>query len=256
LPTHASSSGSDAPVPDRLKRFEILLGAEGVESLSRATIAVVGLGGVGSWAAEALARSGVGTVILVDGDKYCATDLNRQLFCTTETLGLPKVTAAERRLHLIAPGIRVKAVEAFLDESNIKLVLSLRPTVVVDAIDRLDGKIPLLAGCVKAGIAVVSSMGAGGRIDPTRIETADVFSSAGCPLARTVRRSLKAIGITQGITAVFSREEPVAPLQSGQGKAIQGSAVWVTAAFGLAAAGAAITLALADLGPRSSENTA
>ncbi|GAB4152867.1 MAG: tRNA threonylcarbamoyladenosine dehydratase [Planctomycetota bacterium] len=241
MKTQEGSSGSDIPI--WLSRLGILVGNEAVAKLQRSRVAVVGLGGVGSWAAEALARSGVGRIMAVDGDIVSESDLNRQLFSTAQELGNPKAVAARRRIESSFPETRVKAVTEFFTAANSAFLFDFGPDVVVDAIDRFNDKVELLTSCIEKGVPVVSSMGAGGRTDPTRVRTADIGETSGCPLARKVRSELRKRGISSGITAVFSTEphRPAATNDDSE-RAVQGSCVWVTAVFGFCLAGVAAAI--------------
>ncbi len=242
MPHGFSDSEGRKPGTDRLA---ILIGDEGVARLRKATVAVVGLGGVGSWAAEALARSGVGRLVLVDGDNVGPTDLNRQLFATVPALGMPKPMAATERLAVAAPDTIVTPVTAFLTCDNLDLVFDHSPSVVVDCIDRMEDKRDLVVGCVQRGIPVVSSMGAGGRLSSVQLRTADISSTTGCPMARKFRKMLKDAGIASGVRAVYSLEPARPPADRvDEGRRPQGSAIWVTASFGMSLACETVQLLL------------
>jgi tRNA threonylcarbamoyladenosine dehydratase len=226
---------------------------------------VFGQGGVGSFAAEALARSAVGKLTLVDFDEICVTNVNRQLHALKGNIGKQKVDVMAERLRLIHPTCQVQAVAAFYSESTSEQMLSGEIDFVVDAIDNVTAKVHLIATCMARGIPLVSSMGAAARLDPTRIHTADLSETHRDPLARNVRKMLRQrhnIDITDkqplGVTAVFSDEAPIDPsdvgYDHGQGhrcvcpsgdnglhscdkrSRIEGSAAFVTGAFGLACA--------------------
>lgn len=249
----------------RFDRAARLFGEPALHSLMDARVLVVGVGGVGSFAAESLARSGVGTLTLIDFDKVCITNSNRQLHAMKGTIGKNKVEVMAERLRLIHPTSTIETIQKFYSENLSDELLSGRIDYVVDAIDNITAKTHLLAACVRRGIPVVSSMGAAARLDPTCIRVADLGLTSKDPFARAVRKILhKNYGIDStsreaiGIPAVYSIEEPRLPIppayDEGQGfrcvcpggknglndcdksDRIDGSASFVTGAFGLAAA--------------------
>ena len=193
-----------------------LLGLEGVQKLREAHVAVVGIGGVGAFAAEFLARAGVGHLLLVDGDVVSESNRNRQLVALQSTQGQPKVDVMAARIRDINPEADVQAFQLFLTEDSALNLLRLDDVfartgwncldAVADAIDSVGPKVALLAGCVEQGIPVVSAMGAAGKMDPARIRTVDISRTSVCPLAKKVRHELSAKGIRQGVAAVFSDE--------------------------------------------------
>jgi tRNA A37 threonylcarbamoyladenosine dehydratase len=187
-------------------RTEQLLGAGRLARLGAARVAVFGLGGVGSFAVEALARAGVGHLRLVDYDVSNVTNLNRQLFALHSTLGLPKVEAAAARVLDINPGCRLDPRQAFIDQETVRGLLDPPVDVVVDAIDSLSSKVLLLEACVGLGLPVVSSMGAGGRLDGAQVTSGDLDQTRICPLARVLRQRLHRLGIRTGIRCVYSLE--------------------------------------------------
>ncbi len=191
---------------ERFARTEILIGQAGLQKLASAHVMIFGVGGVGSAAAEALARSGIGQLTLVDFDRVEISNINRQLVATEESLGQLKVEAMARRLKLINPQLVLNLVpERFAGESRF---FSGNPSYIVDAIDSVPAKVELLVRCLDAQYPVVSSMGAGNKLDPTQFRIADLSQTQTCPLARAVRRELKKRGITRGIRVVFSVEKP------------------------------------------------
>lgn len=192
-------------------RTRLLVGTEGWERLRRSCVAVVGLGGVGAYAAEALARAGVGRLRLVDCDVIRPTDFNRHLFAVEETLGLPKVEAAGRRLRSVAPGIELDLREAFFHADTRDDLLGGDLHFVVDAIDSLAPKVELLCACVDKGLPVISAMGSAGRTDPMAVRIGGIRDTAGDPLARHVRRGLRRRGVTADIPVVFSVEKMGTP---------------------------------------------
>lgn len=194
---------------ERLLRTQEVLGNDAINSLSKATVLIAGLGGVGGYTLEALARSGIMNFILVDSDKFETSNLNRQILATTETIGKAKTEVAKQRILQIDSNINVTTKTMFIDETNIDELLDLKPTLVVDAIDSVNSKCLLLANCKKKEIKVVSSMGAALRKDPTQIKIDDISKTYGCPLAKQVRTKLKEYQIYDGIPCVFSPEQKI-----------------------------------------------
>jgi tRNA threonylcarbamoyladenosine dehydratase len=199
---------------NEFSRTELLIGAEGLARLEASTVAVIGLGGVGSWAAEALARAGVGGLVLVDDDSVCATNTNRQLIAARSTIGKPKVEAMRDRVLDINPRIRVEALRATYGAETAGGILLPGLAYVIDAIDSLAAKLDLIARATAAGLPIVSAMGAGNKLDPTRIEVADISETAICPLARAMRKELRKLGIER-LKVVYSREPPIEVADSG-----------------------------------------
>jgi tRNA A37 threonylcarbamoyladenosine dehydratase len=187
-------------------RTEQLLGPDAMARLDRAKVAVFGLGGVGSFAVEALARAGVGHLRLVDYDTSNATNLNRQLFALNSTLDRPKVDVAAGRILDINPGCRVDSRQVFINAETVDGLLEPELDLAIDAIDSLSSKVLLLAACVRLGIPALSSMGAGGRVDGAQVRVGDLAETTICPLARVVRQRLGRLGIRTGIRCVYSVE--------------------------------------------------
>lgn len=194
-----------------------IYGDGALTSFRRAHVIVVGLGGVGSWAAEALARTGIGTLSLVDLDDVCATNTNRQLHALEPNWGRPKAEALGERLRQIHPENSVNVILDFFTEKSAERLLSGSPTVVVDAIDSVADKVTLVAECRRRGIPLVMSGGAGGKTDPTKVRCADLSQEHGDALLKSVKRGLKSRGIAPdslglwGVDCVFSEEKPVLP---------------------------------------------
>ena len=253
----------------RFDRAARLFGEPGLHRLMAARVIVFGMGGVGSFTAEALARSAVGKLVLVDFDDVCVTNTNRQLHALKGNVGKSKVEVMAERVRLIHPSGQVDAIPEFYNADSSERLLEGRIDYVVDAIDNLTAKAHLIATCLKRGIPLVSSMGAAARMDPTRIRTADLAETHTDPLARHVRKLLRQLHGLElsdkkplGVTAVFSEEEPIAPSEldydHGEGfrcvcpngdnglhscdkrSRIEGSASFVTGAFGLACAGVVV----------------
>lgn len=223
-------------------RTRILIGDVGIERLRAAHVLVAGLGGVGAHAAEALARAGVGALTLVDHDCVDPTNLNRQLLALTSTLGRPKVEVMAGRIAEINPHCRVQTLPIFLNEENIDALLGTDVDLVIDAIDTLSSKVALLERAVRRELSVLSSMGAGGRLDPTRVRVDDLMQTSVCALARAVRTRLRKRGIGPGITVVWSDElphPPAPPPQSGA-RAVNGTLSYMPSLFGLTLAGLAL----------------
>ena len=196
---------------NQFSRTELLLGADAMEKLKRARVAVFGLGGVGGYAVEALARSGVGALDLVDDDRICITNLNRQILATRSTVGKYKVDAAEARVHDINPDCVVAAHRTFFMPENAAEFDFSAYDYVIDAIDTVTGKLALAVEADKAGVPIISCMGAGNKLDAAAFEVADIFATSVCPLARVMRRELKKRGIAR-LKVVYSKEEPLRPL--------------------------------------------
>lgn len=263
--THADAP-EDAPVKvhRRFDRLARLVGDHGVGRLARAHVMVIGCGGVGSWAAESLARSGVGRITLVDFDLVCITNTNRQLHAMKGTVGKQKVDVMAERLRLVHPSGRIDAIAKFYEAAVRDEILAEQPDYVIDAIDNVTAKLDLLATCHKRGIRVITAMGAAGRMDPTRVRVDDLAFTVRDGLAKDVRKWLQRkheIPMREdgsfGIPAVFSDEPMMMPAEvsadvkgfhcvcphgenehhSCEKRArIDGTASFVTGAFGLAAA--------------------
>lgn len=221
-------------------RLEILVGAAGVERLEKAKVTVVGLGGVGGQAAEAIVRSFVGHVVLIDGDKVAPSNLNRQILSTAEGLGREKAIVAAERARAINPAADITALPLFVTAENLDSLPIWDSDCIVDAIDDVPAKIALLAECVRRGIPAFSSMGAANRFDPTAFKVAGIAEAHTCPLAKKVRKALAAQGITKGVTVVFSTERPLS-----FGGAL-GSNAFVPPAAGLTLASAVVRSLLAE----------
>ncbi|MBR6968861.1 MAG: tRNA threonylcarbamoyladenosine dehydratase [Ruminococcus sp.] len=195
---------------DRFSRTGLLFGEEAMKILANSRVAVFGVGGVGGYAVEALARSGIGAMDLIDDDKVCMTNINRQIIALDSTIGMYKVDAAAQRIHEINPGCKVTCHMMFyMPETADKLDFS-QFDYVVDAIDTVTGKIEIIMQAKQAGIPVISSMGAGNKLDPTRFEVTDIYKTSVCPLAKVMRYQLKRRGVKK-LKVVYSREEPITP---------------------------------------------
>lgn len=195
---------------DQFSRTQLQFGAEGMERLYRARVAVFGIGGVGGYTVEALARSGIGTLDIIDDDRVCLTNLNRQIVATQKTIGQYKVDVAEERILDINPNAIVHKYRTFYSPEAANQFDFRQYDYVVDAIDTVTGKLELVEQAAAAGVPIISSMGAGNKVDPTAFEVADIYETSVCPLARIMRRELKKRGIRK-LTVVYSREPPLTP---------------------------------------------
>ena len=223
---------------ERSCRTEKLLGRAAAEKLAASRVLLLGIGGVGGYAAEFLARSGVGAIVFVDGDRIEESNCNRQLLALTSTLGKFKAEVMAQRAVEINPDGVFTAHDKFLMPADVPVLLQGKVDLVVDCVDDTPVKVALISEARKRGIAVVSSMGAAGKCDPTQIEKADISRTHNCPLARAVRHQLKKLGITSGVATVFSPETP-APREKGDSE-VPGSLSFVVAAFGAAVAACAV----------------
>ena len=196
---------------NQFSRTQLLLGQEGMEKLFQARVAVFGIGGVGGYTVEALARSGVGTLDLIDDDRICLTNLNRQIFATHKTVGQYKVDIAQQRILEINPKAVVHTYKTFYAPQTAELFDFTQYDYVVDAIDTVTGKLELVEQAEKAGVPIISSMGAGNKMDPTAFEVADIYETSVCPLARVMRKELKKRGIKK-LKVVYSKEPPMTPI--------------------------------------------
>jgi tRNA A37 threonylcarbamoyladenosine dehydratase len=197
----------------QFSRTELVFGPEAVERLKRCTVAVLGAGGVGSYAMEALARMGVGRLVLIDKDVVDVTNINRQIPALHTTIGRPKVEVMKERIAEINPQCEVKAMQMFFLEDTKEALFAERPDYVIDAIDTVTAKILLIKECVQRGIPIVSSMGAANKIDPTRFRVMDLSETRIDPIAKVLRRELRRFGIVSGVKTVCSTERPRRPLE-------------------------------------------
>lgn len=196
---------------NQFSRTQLLFGAEAMEKLRQARVAVFGIGGVGGYTVEALARSGVGTLDLIDDDRVCLTNINRQIFATRKTVGQYKVDVAEQRVLEIYPDITVNTYKKFYTPQTADLFDFTQYDYIVDAIDTVTGKLELVEQADKAGTPIISCMGAGNKLDPTAFEVADIFETSMCPLARIMRQELKKRRIKK-LKVVYSKEQPLKPI--------------------------------------------
>lgn len=225
---------------NRFSRTEALLGEQAMEKLKKARVAVFGIGGVGGHVVEALVRSGVGAMDIVDSDKVCLSNLNRQIIATESSIGKYKVDVMKERILDINPEAVVNVHKCFyLPETKDEFDFS-QYSYVVDAVDTVTAKIQLVMEAAEAGVPIISSMGAGNKLDPTAFQVADIYKTSVCPLAKVMRRELKKRGIKK-LKVVYSREQPVVK------NAVPASVAFVPSVVGLIIAGEVIKdLAKAD----------
>ncbi len=223
-------------------RSELLLGPGTQEKLAHTHIAVFGIGGVGSFAAEAVARAGVGEITLVDNDTVSLTNRNRQLIALASTLGRPKVKVMKERILDINPRAKVHAMHLFFTpETDMELS---HFDYVIDAIDTITAKLHLITECDRLSVPIICSMGTGNKLDPTRFEVADIYKTSVCPLARVIRLECRKRGIKR-LKVVYSKEEPLTPLLSSEqkgtaGRPVPGSVSFVPPVAGMILAGEAV----------------
>ncbi len=192
---------------NQFSRTEMLIQKEGIEKLQNSKVAIFGIGGVGSFAVEALARAGVGNFMLVDDDKICLTNLNRQIIATTKTVGRYKVEVAKERILEINPKANVETYQEFFGPDS-QISLDKTISYIIDSVDTVTAKIELVMRANQLQIPIISSMGTGNKLDPTKFEVADIYQTSVCPLAKVMRKELRARGIPQ-LKVVYSKEEPI-----------------------------------------------
>ena len=202
-------------MPDRFSRLQLLIGADALEKLKNSRVAVFGIGGVGGYTAEALARSGVGTIDLIDDDKVCLTNMNRQIYALGSTIGKYKVDAAKERILDINPDAVINTYKTFFLPENADEFDFAGYDYIVDAIDTVSGKIALIEKAKKESIPIISSMGAGNKMDAAAFEVADIYETSVCPLAKVMRRELKKRGI-ESLKVVYSKEKPLSPAEDDE----------------------------------------
>ncbi len=198
---------------NQFSRTELLLGRDAMEKLASSRVAIFGIGGVGGYTAEALVRSGIGEIDIIDDDKVCLTNINRQIYATRKTVGKYKVDVARERILDINPDIKVNTFKTFyMPETSSQFDFS-EYDYIVDAIDTVKGKIELAVNADKAGTPIISSMGAGNKLNAAGFEVADIYKTSVCPLARVMRYELKKRGIRK-LKVVYSKEKPIVPIES------------------------------------------
>lgn len=224
------------------ERSHILLGDEGVERLKQAHVLIAGMGGVGSFTSEALARMGVGKLTLIDHDVVSGSNINRQLVALNSTLGLPKADVMAERIRDINPNCQITIMKEFLTPDSVVELLTPEFDVVVDAIDSMSSKAALIEAAWRKKITLFSSMGAGGKLNPTLIRTGDIMDTSICKLAKQLRGHLRRRGVGRGVQTVYSVEPPMPPLppepvSHGRPRAVNGTVSYLPSIFGLTLAG-------------------
>jgi len=227
------------------ERSLLVFGEEGVQKLIDSHVLVAGVGGVGGFVIEALARAGVGKITIVDHDVVSVSNINRQIIALHSTVGLYKVDVMKQRVADINPDCEIVSLNTFLKSADMEALFETKFDYVVDAIDSLNSKVSLVEIAYHNGLKVVSSMGAGRRIDPSKIEIVDVSKTHGCGLARQFRQRLRKRGISKGITTVFSTElpmpsGPVEEIEGARGRVVNGTASYMPGIFGLMLSGLVI----------------
>ena len=197
---------------DQFSRTRMIFGREGMKKLADSRVAVFGIGGVGGHVAEALVRSGLGAIDIIDDDKVCMTNLNRQIFATHSTIGRDKVDAAEERLLDIAPEAVIRKYKCFFLPETAGQFRFSDYDYIVDAIDTVAGKLELIRQADKAGVPIISAMGAGNKVDPAALKVADIRKTKMCPLAKVVRKEMRRCGLKK-LKVIYSEEVPLRPLK-------------------------------------------
>lgn len=228
---------------ERFARTRLLVGDEGLARLEQAHVAVVGLGGVGSYALEALARAGVGRLTLIDHDAVAVSNINRQLLALDSTVGQPKVDAARARVAGINPGAVVETRAVFVEPDNVADIVPEDAGYAVDAIDSVNSKVHLLMHLLERDLEFVSCMGSGGKFEPVGVNVADISATRFCPLARRVRQRLKRCGVFRGVRCVYTEEAAQEPSEAPESedeehaKRVHGTLSFLPGILGLTAAG-------------------
>lgn len=225
---------------EEFSRTELLIGRQALEKLSKSRVAIFGIGGVGSFVVEGLARGGIGNFVLVDSDNVHITNINRQIIATHNTLGRPKVEVAKKRILEINPNAQVEIYNAFYSSDNSAQLIQKDYNYVVDAIDSVSSKINLILKSKEMNIPIISCMGMGNKLDPTMIEVTDIYKTSICPLSKIIRKEMRKNGINS-LKVVFSKEKPVRVLDKFNSKRqIPGSVSFVPSVAGLIIAGEVI----------------
>ncbi|MBQ5957205.1 MAG: tRNA threonylcarbamoyladenosine dehydratase [Clostridia bacterium] len=222
-----------------LSRLEMVIGKENIEKLKNSHVAVFGLGGVGSYACEAVTRSGVGTITIVDKDTVSSSNVNRQLIAFSDNVGELKTSVMKERMLRINPDVNVIERPVFFLQDTADGFDFREYDYVIDAIDNITAKLLLISMCKEAGTPIISSMGTGNKMDPSRFEVADIYSTSVCPLAKVMRRELKKRGI-DSLKVVYSREEPLKNVIEDNGSRAPGSTAFVPPVAGMIMASEAI----------------
>lgn len=223
---------------NQFSRSQLLLGKDNMKKLSDAKVAVFGIGGVGGYTAEALARTGIGSFVLIDDDKVCLTNINRQIIATKKTVGQYKVNVMRERILEINPDAKVEVRKCFYLPENAHEFDFGEYSYVVDAVDTVTAKLQIIVQAKECNVPVISCMGAGNKLDPTKFQVADIYETSICPLAKVMRRECRKRGISR-LKVVYSTEQPIKPLKDSQIKErpVPGSVAFVPSVAGLIAAG-------------------
>lgn len=231
---------------NEFSRTQLIYGPEAMAHFASCRVAVFGIGGVGGYVVEALVRTGIGALDLIDNDRVCLSNINRQIIATEKTLGMFKVDAAEERIREISPDCTVRTYKTFYLPDTQDQFDFTRYDYVVDAIDTITGKLTIVENARRAGVPVISSMGAGNKVNPAAFEVADLYETSVCPLAKVMRRECKKRGI-DSLKVVYSKEKPVCPRNGeepeendGHRRAVPGSTAFVPSVAGLIIAGEVI----------------
>ena len=195
---------------NQFSRTELLIGKEGIEKLQKAKVAVFGIGGVGSFVVEGLVRAGVGNFVLIDDDKICLTNLNRQIIATRKTIGKYKVDVMKERILEINPKANVETYQEFFMPDSETKIINENLSYVVDCVDTVTAKIELVMQCNKLNIPIISAMGTGNKLDPSKFEITDIYKTSVCPLAKVMRKELRKRNI-KSLKVIYSKEEPIKP---------------------------------------------
>lgn len=221
---------------NQFSRTELLIGIEGLAKLNKSKVAIFGIGGVGSFVAEGLVRAGIGNFILVDNDEISLTNINRQIHSTMKTIGQNKVDAMKNRILEINPNAKVEIYkEFFMPDSNVK-ILDKNIDYIIDAIDTITAKIELVVQANKLNIPIISSMGTGNKLNPTKFEITDIYKTSVCPLAKVMRKEMKTRGITK-LKVIYSKEEPIKIKDTSNKRQVPGSISFVPSVAGLIISG-------------------
>lgn len=224
---------------EKFMRTEMLIGAEAADRLKNASVLIFGVGGVGSYALEALVRSGIGSIGIVDGDTVDITNINRQLIAHSGNIGAFKAEEAKKRALMINPELNAESFPVFVNGTNIDTFDFTKYDYIIDAIDMVSSKLVIIEKAYKEGVKIISCMGAGNKLDPTGFEVADIYKTSVCPLARVMRCELKKRGIKK-LNVVYSKEMPKKRENTDGGKPVPGSISFVPPAAGLVLAGRVI----------------
>lgn len=226
-------------IQEQFFRTELLLGSSGVNNLANKHVLIAGVGGVGGYVVESIVRAGVGHVTIIDNDVVDITNINRQLIANLDNVGNSKVTEFAKRIKTINPNVNLTALPVFIEASNISELMLCCPDYVIDCIDTVESKLALIEHCLKNNIKIVSSMGAGNRIDVSKAKIADISKTQVCALARNIRLRLREKGINKGLKVVYSEELPFAkPLANPNGgRPTNGTISYLPALFGVMLSG-------------------